>query len=282
MGEAAVPGPVCSEVTFCVINPTTVADKVVDIVDINASVILAAETAATLQVQKGANPQFRGRGYTAHWGSPVPERYHPSTGRPSRRQTALGTAIFSQLPSRGPVTALSPEMYSSCRISEAFVRLPTAEIRLLAAYGVPSCLPQASERNNLLLTWLFERATASSLPCLIAGDFNTLPSALPAWRNFAALGWSELGEFAQQALGVDLPNTCKEATRFDTFLLSPHHLIVTPPCTSRFVCRVSPNCLGFGGFPVPGLPWLRIHCRFRLHTRTAIDRPRIPSQATLL
>ena len=130
VGEAAVPGPVSSDVTFAVINPTTVQDKVADIVSLNASVIIAAETAATSQAQCNANPQFRSRGYT------VPHRFHPSTGTPSRRGAALGTAIFSKLPSRGPVTCMPPEVYSSCRMSEAFIRLSMAEIRVLAAYGV--------------------------------------------------------------------------------------------------------------------------------------------------
>ena len=222
MGEAAVPGPVdFCEVTFAAVNPTTVLDKVADIANLNVSVIVLSETAATSQVQQCVNPRIRGMGYTAHWGCPVPVRFHPASGTPSRRGAALGTAIFSRLPSRGSVTPLQPEAYSSCRISESLIRLPCMEIRVLAAYGIPRCLPQASARNNLLLTWLYERATASSLPCLIAGDFNCLPTTLPAWQSFASRGWCELGSFMKDTQQVDLPATCRESTRFDTFLLPP-------------------------------------------------------------
>ena len=222
LGEASKPGPVNhSLVTFAVIDPTTVLDKVVDIASLNVPVIVASETAATAHVQHVANPQFRSRGYTAHWGSPVPTRYHPVYGTPSKRGAALGTAVFSKLPSRGPLEPMQPEAYSSCRITEAFVRLPCMEIRVLAAYGIPRCLPQANERNNLLLTWLHERATSSSVPCLIAGDFNCQPTTLPAWQAFASRGWCELGTFVRDTQQVDLPPTCKEATRFDTFLLPP-------------------------------------------------------------
>ena len=95
------------------------------------------------------------------------------------------------------------------------------EIRVLTVYGVPRCLPEASLRNNVLLTWLYERATSSRIPTLIGGDFNTNPMWLPAWRHFSALGWSELGHFTKETRDVELPATCKEATRFDTFLVPP-------------------------------------------------------------
>ena len=34
----------------------------------------------------------------------------------------------------------------------------------------------------------------------------------------------ELGRFAKEALALELPNTCKEATRFDTMLVPPQLL----------------------------------------------------------
>ena len=95
------------------------------------------------------------------------------------------------------------------------------DIKLIVIYGVPRCLPDAAQHNDHLLSWAYQRASISCVPTIIGGDFNTLPQDLPAWESFANRGWVELGEFATSAHGLELPCTCKGATRFDTFLLPP-------------------------------------------------------------
>ena len=102
-----------------------------------------------------------------------------------------------------------------------FVRVRDLEIKCITVYGLPRCLPEASAKNNLLLAWAYQRATVSCVPALIGGDWNTDPCQLPAWSSFASRGWVELGNFAQVAHGIFLPPTCKQATRFDTFLVPP-------------------------------------------------------------
>ncbi|CAE7199195.1 unnamed protein product [Symbiodinium sp. CCMP2592] len=92
---------------------------------------------------------------------------------------------------------------------------------VIVVYGTPRCLPDAAQHNNRLLAWAFQRAKISCGPALVGGDFNTLPQDLPAWESFAQQGWVELGEFAAAAYNLELPCTCKGATRFDTFLLPP-------------------------------------------------------------
>ena len=185
---------------------------------------MASETAATRAVQSTVTRQLREHRFACHWGLPVPDRPCLSNGRPGLRGAALGTAIFSSLPSRGPLEALPESMASSCRISESFVRTAGFEFRVIALYGVPECLPDSSLRNNLLLSWAHQRATAVRVPTVIGGDFNTSPQGLPTWEAFQRLGWVELHEYASQVLHQPLPPTCRHATYHDTFLISPELL----------------------------------------------------------
>ncbi|OLP98064.1 Casein kinase I-like hhp1 [Symbiodinium microadriaticum] len=137
------------------------------------------------------------------------------------RSYALGVALLSKCPCRPAVQPLPELMATSCRISEGFVRLNCLEVKIISVYGVPRCLPEATSKNNLLLAWAYQRATVSCVPTIVAGDFNTCPTELPAWQAFQDLGWVELGAFAAQVHDIHLPCTCKGATRFDTFLLPP-------------------------------------------------------------
>ena len=191
--------------------------------EIGADVLVASETSANARVQKNMSFKFRGMGYRCMWGHPTETRFHAGSGRAMLRSYALGVAALSKpkLPCRPSIQGLPLEMLHSCRIAECFVRLHGFEIKVISVYGVPRCLPEAAEKNNLLLAWAFPRATVSCVPALVAGDFNTSPTALPAWQAFSDLGWVELGAFAAQCHDVHLPCTCKGATRFDTFLLSP-------------------------------------------------------------
>ena len=224
-GEAQNPGPVrlqdASVVTFAVINPTTILDKEWQVNQVGADVLVASETSANARVQGIMSFKFRGLGYRCMWGHPTETRFHAGSGKAMLRSYAQGVAALSKLPCRPALHCLPPAMLHSCRISECFVRLHGFEIKVISVYGVPRCLPEAAEKNNLLLAWAFQRATVSAVPALVAGDFNTEPTALPAWQAFQDLGWGELGAFVAQTHDVHLPFTCKGATRFDTFLLPP-------------------------------------------------------------
>ncbi|CAE7630128.1 unnamed protein product [Symbiodinium sp. CCMP2592] len=228
-GEAKNPGPrsQSGSLTLAVVNPTTILDKEWHINRVGADVLFASETSANAQVQQIMNHKFRGLGYSCLWGHPTETRHHTSSGRAMLRSYALGVAVFSKLPSRPAVQPLPDAMSLSCRISEGFVRFHCMEVKVISVYGVPRCLPDAAQRNNLLLAWAFQRATISCVPAVVAGDFNTCPTDLPSWQAFSGLGWVELGAFAAQVLDLHLPCTCKGATRFDTFLL--------PPSLSQFI-----------------------------------------------
>ena len=224
-GEAQNPGPMPVAasflVTLAVINPTTILDKEWHINEVGADVLIASETSANARVQNIMSYKLRGLGFRCMWGHPTETRFHASSGRAMLRSYALGVATFSKLPCRPPLQVLPAEMRHSCRIAECFVRLHGFEAKVISVYGAPRCLPEAAEKNNLLLAWAFQRATISCVPAIVAGDFNTSPTELPAWQAFADLGWVELGAFAAQCHDLHLPSTCKGATRFDTFLLPP-------------------------------------------------------------
>ena len=224
-GEALNPGPSgrCFRdlLSVALINPTTVLHKADAIAEVNADVILAAETAATYAVQRVMSPALRSKGYKCHWGPPVPERFHPSTALPGWRGAALGTAVFTSLPSRDTLGALSPEQLGSCRISECLVRMNSIEVRFITLYGFPKCLPFAKERNAQLMAWSYSRACSSRIPCIIGADFNDCPTECPVWQAFAGLGWQELNSLVLHSTGRVLPPTCRDATRHDSFLLSP-------------------------------------------------------------
>ena len=219
-GEATNPGPGLDSVAFAAINPTTILHKVPELLELGAHVVVASETAANRAVQSTVTRQLRQHKFRCHWGPPVPDRVNADTGRVGMRGAALGTATFSALPSRSSLEDLPDFMSSSCRISESFIRLFNFEVRIIALYGFPQCLPDAALKNNLLLSWAHQRATGSRIPTLVAGDLNAPVQSLFVWASFQQLGWVELHDFMLQAYQLRLPPTCRSATHNDTFLIS--------------------------------------------------------------
>ena len=222
VGEAKNPGPgmVAIETIFAITNPTAVLNKAQTLAEIGAHIILASETSATAYTQGVMSKQMRRHGYVSQWGHPVAPQQITARGE-AKRGLSLGAAVFSKFPCRPALQEMPMEQVQSCRISECFVRIGQLEIKIITVYGWPMCGPDAAAKNNLLLAWAYNRATASRLPAMVGGDFNVLPQSLPAWNAFAQLGWVEAGDFVASALQVNLPPTCKGATRHDTLLLPP-------------------------------------------------------------
>ena len=136
----------------------------------------------------------------------------------------MGTLVLSKSPGRSGIDQFAPEVLSTCRISECFLRCRGIEIKILTLYGWPKCAVDAAAKNNWLLAQAFNRIQTSRVPALVGGDFNDCPLHHPIWSSFAQAGYVELGQFAEEALSLELPNTCKEATRFDTMLVPPQLL----------------------------------------------------------
>ena len=252
VGEASHPGPCLPGqfLTVAVVNPTAVLHKAKTFAQVNAQVILVSESSATAHVQAIMSPKFRREGFRTFWGEPVPEQQKLASGR-CLRGLAAGTAVFSSIPARPSVLPFPSEQQQSCRISECFVRLHAIEIRIIVVYGFPTCHAQAAAKNNMLLSWAYQRATASQVPTLIGGDMNTAPQQLPVWQAFQQQGWVEVGEFMQCAHDVTLPPTCKGATSPDTILV--------PPCLQQYLqgADVLSGCGLFDAHEP-----LRVHFRF--------------------
>ena len=222
VGEASHPGPGdpgAANVVLAVINPTAILNKADTLPQLCSHVVVASETAATNAVQRLMSSPLRALGFKAVWGPPCPERLHHDTGRASLRGSAVGTALFSRLPCRPSIDAFEPCVAATCRLSEAFVRFHSVEVKILSLYGWPKCLPEAAAKNNWLLTQALNRILTSKTPAIVAGDFNDDPCNCPVWQTFRELGYHELGQFASSALGLRLPPTCKGSTRYDTCLL---------------------------------------------------------------
>ena len=252
VGEASNPGPDVpgQSLTVAVVNPTAVLHKARTFAQVNAQVILVSESSATAHVQAIMSPKLRQQGFKAFWGEPVPEQQKVASGH-CLRGLAVGTAIFSSVPARPSISPFPMEQQQSCRISECFIRLRSIEVRIIVIYGFPTCHVHAAAKTNMLLSWAYQRATASQIPTLIGGDMNASPQTLPIWSAFQQLGWVEIGEFMRCAYNVILPPTCKGSTSPDTLLV--------PPCLQQFLqgADVLSGCGLFDAHEP-----LRVHFRF--------------------
>ena len=216
-GEAANPGPGLDSVTFAAINPTTILHKVPELLELGAHVVVASETAANRAVQSTVTRQLRQHKFRCHWGPPVPDRVNADTGRVGMRGAALGTAIFSALPSRSSLEDLPDFMSSSCRISESFVRLSNFEVRIIALYGFPQCLPDAALKNNLLLSWAHQRATGSRIPNLRSTSILSVADMVAAatyWSHAEChMEWAAHHPVIQDGSGMFIPFSSTGMTR---------------------------------------------------------------------
>ena len=167
----------------------------------------------------------------------------------------LRVALATRLPSRCSRPGLPADIASTCRISEAFVRLGPMEVRFLTVYGYQAAMLDAKEHNESLLRAALTRATQNAMPCIVAGDFNMCPLDLPSGQSFVQLGYQEVFQFHFKRTGTELPPTCKNSTRHDTALLHPSllHLWASvfplgpartsalPPCVAAAPVMVGPG-----------------------------------------
>lgn len=219
VGEASHPGP--SNVKIAVINPTAVYGKIDEILDVGADVVVCAETSLTSHAQKSCQWHFDKHGFKCFWSCPVKSKKNLGDDRPSFRGEAAGTAILSKLESRQHRFTYKAEIWQSCRISSAVVRIRSFEILVVALYGFPDRNAQAMRLNDILLAHAYEVATKTGLPFIIAGDINTDVHQLPCFQNFLSLGCVEIFAHSRNAWGVQLPATCRGATFNDTMIIHP-------------------------------------------------------------
>ena len=224
-GEASHPGPSHTRregcLKFAVLNPTAIHNKECTLLELDADVMCISETSAVVGVQdKFRSNMFRHR-YRSYFGAPVEPNCSDVGFEHSVRGLSGGVAIVSRLPSRPSPQSFHPELVSTTRITEAFTRWGALEVRCICVYGIPQSHAEARQLNTFLLEAAFQRVTSSRVPSIIAGDMNLDVTSLDVWAHFAQLGFVEAFQLAYARLGTVLPPTCKQATRFDTAILSP-------------------------------------------------------------
>ena len=102
-GQNMNPGPTSHNlIRIAVVNPTAVHQKVGKIMKLNADIVALSETSATHAVQSQVNKDLVGCGFHAFWSATVSSKKFSSDNRPSLRGEALGSALFTHLPSRKP------------------------------------------------------------------------------------------------------------------------------------------------------------------------------------
>ena len=195
VGEASHPGP--SHVRIAVINPTAVYGKVDEIVEIGADAVICSETSLTISAQKSCQRSFDKHGFKCFWSCAVKSKKDLGDDRPSFRGEAAGTAILSKLESRQHRFEYKDEIWQSCRISSAVLRIGSFEILVIAIYGFPDRNAQTIRLNDILLAHAYDMAAKSGLPFIVAGDFNTDVHQLPCFQNYKALGCVEFFAFTK-------------------------------------------------------------------------------------
>lgn len=95
------------------------------------------------------------------------------------------------------------------------------EVMVISTYFFPGRTTEAQQLNDILLTYLYDFTAKTSMPFVIAGDFYQRIQTLTAWQAFSNLQCVEGFDFALKKLGKDLPPTCRNSTRFDSFIFHP-------------------------------------------------------------
>ena len=171
--------------TVCVANPTSILGKATDLLSLQADLLLLAETSAVLSTQRDMQCQLHKHRIRCFW-SPPADPHYAAEGRESRRGHAVGTAICTTSPAHLP-----------------FAPVP-----------VPANHPDAAALNQDLFSLALERVGVSKLPVLLGLQ-------LPCWRGFQNLGFQELHQLYAATFRRPLPHTCRNATSWDTLLMSP-------------------------------------------------------------
>ena len=223
IGEALHPGPE-SSILACLINPTAVTNKKELLLSLDADLVALAETSATPIIQQEFSQSIRASEHKMWWGCPVDDKVkHVQSLEhvPSRRGEALGTAIMTRIPTRAHRLENTDVLWQSCRFNACVCTFGHWEVLVVCMYFFPGRTTEAQTKNNTLLMQAYDFVNRSSMPFLIAADFNQKIQNLTAWSAFEAIHCAEGFAFAETRLGKLLPPTCRNATRFDSYIFHP-------------------------------------------------------------
>ena len=246
VGEASHPGPT----KLAIVNPTAVLKKVGNLLDLKADLFAVSETSATCITQNQVTKSFSDKGFKSFWSPPVSSQFDTIDGRPSFRGEALGTAIFTRLPSRLPRFHIPEALTNSLRFSCCVLHIKQRDVLFISIYGFPGATrcQNGVRMNDLLLTYVWDVIQNVNLPFIVAGDFNEPPSNLPIFEVFRHVGAFEVNQWYFNKFGFKLPATCRSATRNDTAIIHPllgDALCDVQVCTDHQMGDHSPMVLTF-------------------------------------
>ena len=180
-----------------------------------------SETSATSVVQNEMTESLLKKGFKSFWSKPVPNKKITLDSRPSYKGEAIGTSIFTKIPSRIARVDIPPFLWDSCRLCCSIIRLHGFDVLLVSIYGFATRYQHGVRMNDVFLAAVFDLVQQVDLPFIIAGDFNDPPHTLPAFSLFAEIGAVEAFSYYKSSRDVDLPATCLGSTRNDTCIFHP-------------------------------------------------------------
>ena len=225
VGEASHPGPSHSlegtPIKLVVSNPTAVHKKSDEVVALDADVVVFSETSATSVVQNEMTESLSKKGFRSFWSKPVPNKKITLDSRPSYRGEAIGTSIFTRIPSRLARVDIPSFLWDSCRLCCSIIKMHGVDVLLVSVYGFATRYQHGVRMNDVFLAALFDLVQRIDIPFIIAGDFNDPPHALPAFSLFSEIGAVEAFSYYKSSRSIDLPATCLGSTRNDTCIFHP-------------------------------------------------------------
>lgn len=224
VGEASNPGPgnQAQEIVFTILNPTSIPERHEDIVNLNSDCISLAETSATSAVQTEFTRFLKTTNYRISWGPPVPSQRqlsNPFFHDNAKRGAALGTASLFRIPHRRPRICLPAWLEETLRVSQQIVVIGHVEVLLITAYFFAGKTHEAKSKSDYLLAEIYQICSATDLPFLVAADFNNPVGDFPAYRAFQNIRCQEAFHLAQMTFNKQLPPTCRNSTRNDSFII---------------------------------------------------------------
>ena len=198
VGEASNPGPEsplqleARTWRLQIRNVISAASHADELFSTSEDCVVWSETCATESTLQSLTQSARLKKFSLVHSAAVASRTYRgalSTGR----GVASGSLILSKFKARHLHNLWPSVVYSTGRISDALICLGRIQLRVIAAYGYHSNLPDAAGLNELLLDEVFSQAHSSHVPTLIAGDLNINLQEYSGWNFYMNAGFQDLG-----------------------------------------------------------------------------------------
>lgn len=90
---------------------------------------------------------------------------------------------------------------------------------MVTPYFYAGRTPDVKTKSDTLLAENFQYCSTSSLPFIVAADFNNPVREFPAYKAFQDTRCQEAFHLAELKLNKDLPPTCRNSTRNDSLII---------------------------------------------------------------